>query len=299
MRNSRNRKKGKRRRSTSRKDESKSLSSYEIERKKKHKHKHRRNEHKRQRISKYSKHKQQKHHRKRKPKKIDLESRDISIADSDSQDLSDLRSRSESPIVPDSLYESSESQKTSESKAREKKIQHLVNRKALHRVSPLETLRHSKVYSVTHTEHLDMVKKNEIMKTKVHIQYPNNDIYRGEMRDGMRHGFGEFKDHARRRIYKGYFLNDYYHGKGKLKYPDGKVYEGEFKKGKRHGRGTCYYRVEGLKEIEPKKASKDPRRVSKAKPQSGVEVYKGYWRNGKKHGEGVYEWGNGRVYKGQ
>ena len=117
----------------------------------------------------------------------------------------------------------------------------------------------------------------------------------------MKHGLGEFKSYVKRRIYKGYFLNDYYHGEGKLKYPDGKVYEGEFKKGIRHGRGTCYYRVEAMTSLEPAGSKADPRKVAKREQlgSTGVEVYKGHWKKGKKHGEGVYEWGNGRVYRGQ
>lgn len=33
------------------------------------------------------------------------------------------------------------------------------------------------------------------MKTKVQIYYPNGDSYKGESRDGMKHGIGEFKCH--------------------------------------------------------------------------------------------------------
>jgi hypothetical protein len=120
----------------------------------------------------------------------------------------------------------------------------------MQKVSPLATLRASQVNSVIGEEHKDRNNLNQIAKSKVHIQYPNNDVYKGETRDNMKHGTGEFRDYNKRRIYKGEFLNDYYDGHGKLKYADGKVYEGKFKKGKRHGQGVCYYKVESVIEVE-------------------------------------------------
>ena len=61
----------------------------------------------------------------------------------------------------------------------------------------------------------------------------------------MKHGYGVFiwktAGKASQKKYKGHYLNDLFHGKGKLISPLGEKYNGEFKNGMKHGKGTIIW----------------------------------------------------------
>ena len=68
--------------------------------------------------------------------------------------------------------------------------------------------------------------------------------YKGEYKDGKRHGYGTYiwKDkELKGQKYVGYFKNDKIHGKGTLTSKDGHSFVGEFKNDKRHGLGTIHF----------------------------------------------------------
>ena len=110
------------------------------------------------------------------------------------------------------------------------------------------------------------------------------DVYKGEWKNGKRHGEGTFlykdgsqykgdwsldiKSGAGEQIYpdgtkyKGNWKNNKYHGMGEINYPDKQAYIGEFLNGKVEGQGTMNY--------------------------PGGEVYVGRFKNGIRHGKGTF-----------
>ncbi|KAF2974184.1 hypothetical protein EK904_013757 [Melospiza melodia maxima] len=70
--------------------------------------------------------------------------------------------------------------------------------------------------------------------TKGSFTYSNGEEYRGEWKEGRRHGIGQltFADGT---AYVGHFENGLFHGCGVLTFSDGSRYEGEFVQGKFNG----------------------------------------------------------------
>ncbi|XP_064451190.1 MORN repeat-containing protein 4 isoform X1 [Mirounga angustirostris] len=73
--------------------------------------------------------------------------------------------------------------------------------------------------------------------TKGSFTYSSGEEYRGEWKEGRRHGFGQlmFADGG---IYLGHFENGLFNGFGVLTFSDGSRYEGEFAQGKFNGVGV-------------------------------------------------------------
>jgi len=69
------------------------------------------------------------------------------------------------------------------------------------------------------------------------VEYPNGNVYCGEMRDGMRWGHGLMM-YQRGGNYEGFWKRDRKHGFGKRLYRNGDVYRGNFRKGTREGQGS-------------------------------------------------------------
>ena len=67
------------------------------------------------------------------------------------------------------------------------------------------------------------------------IYYPNNSIYKGEIKNLLKNGKGEYLTETE--TYNGDFKDDQKEGKGLLTYKDGTEYNGEFKKNKLNGKG--------------------------------------------------------------
>lgn len=73
--------------------------------------------------------------------------------------------------------------------------------------------------------------------TKGSFTYSSGEEYRGEWKEGRRHGFGQlmFADGG---AYLGHFENGLFNGFGVLTFSDGSRYEGEFAQGKFNGVGV-------------------------------------------------------------
>jgi len=85
------------------------------------------------------------------------------------------------------------------------------------------------------------------------VEYPNGNLYYGELDDGKPHGFGLML-YNNGGNYEGYWSNGKKQGEGTWLYKNGDVYRGEFKKGRRHGRGeycwngdTVFYKFQWRK----------------------------------------------------
>lgn len=85
------------------------------------------------------------------------------------------------------------------------------------------------------------IRMNDNCKTFV-VEYPNGNVYHGEMKNGMRHGEG-FMMYSRGGNYEGRWKNNRKHGEGIRNYKNGDVYRGNFRRGLRDGRGA--YRWSG------------------------------------------------------
>lgn len=97
-----------------------------------------------------------------------------------------------------------------------------------------------------------------------------NSKYRGQFRQGMRHGYGV--QIWATKTYDGEWFNNMVHGSGKLLWREtGACYTGHFRHGKYHGIG-CY--------------------------SDRGKKYVGCWRNGTKTGEGKQYWPDRRAYEG-
>lgn len=103
------------------------------------------------------------------------------------------------------------------------------------------------------------------------IKLQDGAIYKGQMRDGKRHGKGKqlWEDG---KIYEGYFKNDVMHGKGRMVHTDQDIYEGQWVDGKAHGNGK-YIKPDGW-------------------------VYEGEWVEDEVNGKGIEFWPDGSIYEG-
>lgn len=131
-------------------------------------------------------------------------------------------------------------------------------------------------------------------KNDVVVTYPNQTTYRGQFKDGKRHGRGvlidaqgtrhdaEWRDDKRQgkgtEIYVdgtkfvGSYVDDLRSGHGKMTWPEGSKYEGQFSRGKANGEGVLQ-RTDG-------------------------SVYKGHFSEDSMSGHGCMQWRDGVKYVG-
>jgi len=127
------------------------------------------------------------------------------------------------------------------------------------------------------------------------VTYPNNSTYRGQFRDGKRHGRGTLTDaqgtmhdaewkHDKRQgkgtevyldgtRFTGTYVDDMRAGHGKMTWPEGSQYQGQFDRGKANGEGVLQ-RTDG-------------------------SVYKGHFTEDSMSGQGCMQWKDGVKYVGQ
>ena len=89
----------------------------------------------------------------------------------------------------------------------------------------------------------------------------------------QRHGFGVQIDASDNSTYKGQWVDNRRHGKGKIDWTDGSWYEGDWRNDHQHGLGTFHH--------------------------SSGDEYIGSWSSGYKHGLGAYKFATGDLYIGE
>ena len=101
------------------------------------------------------------------------------------------------------------------------------------------------------------------------LYYKNNEYYKGDIKDGVRHGYGThyYKNGDK---YEGQWVNDQKHGKGSFFYNEtGEMYEGAFYQNKKEGVGIYYWK--------------------------NGDRYHGEWKENKRHGKGImYHFSGGK-----
>lgn len=123
----------------------------------------------------------------------------------------------------------------------------------------------------------------------------DGSTYEGEMRDGLREGFGKqvYKNGS---VYEGFWLNDKPHGVGRKIFENNHVYIGDWKNGLCEGEGTY---SDLNKQIIYTGGWRDGQ-----KNGHGSETYKdkssyiGDFVNSQKHGLGKFTWPDGSFYEG-
>lgn len=96
--------------------------------------------------------------------------------------------------------------------------------------------------------------------------YFSSEYYKGEIRNGYRHGCGKMFYHSGA-TYEGNFRLDQRHGHGLYTFQNGDTYDGDWADNQQHGTGTFIEAATG-------------------------NTYVGGWKNDKKFGEGVTHWKN-------
>jgi len=130
-----------------------------------------------------------------------------------------------------------------------------------------------------------MTELESIGDNKYRIQYPNGDVYEGEMKESSKNGQG-IMTYANGDTYDGNWVNGKKEGQGRLtSYSGRRVYTGSWSNDKKNGEGTMTSRV-----------GEDARVVE------DVTTYKGIWVDDKLPiGEIYYGEGDGKsdTYKGE
>ena len=120
------------------------------------------------------------------------------------------------------------------------------------------------------------------------------DIYVGEMRSGLKHGFGKMY-YSYRDMYEGYWKDDKKNGKGIYVWKSGNKFMGDFENGKIHGQGV---RVSVTGEYYKGKFQKGRRSGIGFMRFKCGDTYEGGWEDDEMHGQGVYVWKSGDRFEG-
>ncbi|CAK58029.1 unnamed protein product (macronuclear) [Paramecium tetraurelia] len=135
---------------------------------------------------------------------------------------------------------------------------------------------------------------NELQGEGVYVN--SNESYRGQWRDNMFHGQGEFRYYDGR-IYTGQWKQGLQHGIGKEIYKDKSVYEGKFQNGMKCGLGI--FQLSDGSVYQGEFENDLFHGYGSFTWPDKLKVFEGYWRNGLKNGNGTMKWGDGRIYSGQ
>jgi len=125
--------------------------------------------------------------------------------------------------------------------------------------------------------------------------WSNQDVYKGEWKNGNLNGFGEYH-FAMGGVYKGNWKDGLMHGKGECCYKDNSTYKGEWNLGKKEGYGE-FYSFNGECYVGNWKNGHPDGKGGYF--YSDGSRYVGEWREGKKHGYGTYFFSNGKIFSGE
>ena len=110
------------------------------------------------------------------------------------------------------------------------------------------------------------------------VNFPDGSKYVGELKNGLRDGYGTYSHFLDGKQYAEYFgewKNDKAHGHGTYTFHNGASYVGEWKNNMKHGHGTYIFA-----------------------PDSKQKSYVGEWKNDKYNGYGTLSFSDGRVLEG-
>ncbi|MBE6635935.1 MAG: hypothetical protein E7617_07055 [Ruminococcaceae bacterium] len=120
------------------------------------------------------------------------------------------------------------------------------------------------------------------------------DVYEGQLRDGLKHGWGKFTL-SDGEIYEGNYADDKPHGRGKMFWKDGNIYEGDFVHGIATGKGRINFADGDYYEGDIVDSAMEGK--GRLVGADGT-LYEGDFVAGAFHGKGKYTYENGDVYEG-
>lgn len=161
--------------------------------------------------------------------------------------------------------------------------------------------------------------------TEDEIVFFSGNEYKGEIKEGIIHGYGTYKWSEIGAEYTGTFNWGTLTGTGQITWKDGStyvgtvvngirsgrgkyvattprkfVYEGEWSNGLFHGEGVCWYGDEGCQNKYVGQFSNGLREGYGVMNYPGGNVYEGEWHLGKRHGKGKFLWkDSGSYYVGE
>lgn len=176
------------------------------------------------------------------------------------------------------------------------------------------------------TKYKGEFRENEITG-KGQYTWADGSTYEGEVLNGLRHGFGVYKNEKEGAIYKGKWENGMRHGQGELRYHNGSYYVGNWERGMKWGSGKMVYAsgnyYEGNWENNKRNGHGEMHWESSHEKYSGNWLdnfqsgfgthiwfdqaadnkllrnrYVGYWLKGLRHGKGTFYYSNGSKYEG-
>lgn len=171
--------------------------------------------------------------------------------------------------------------------------EHRGNKRTLNAIYPLN----SSTSSDSLSEFIPVKKTNpaEPPSSLEQKSLADSSFYKGELKDGKRHGYGTYK-YANGDLYEGEWEDNKWHGSGTYKFANGEVYQGEFKDGKRHGNGT-YKSADGTTYVGGYKAGARHGNGI-LKNRSGHIIHNGEWKKDNPHRKRSCSYSDGIVYEG-
>jgi len=132
-----------------------------------------------------------------------------------------------------------------------------------------------------------------------HIEYPNGDVYDGDLVDefSVRHGVGVIRYATDGSTYQGEWVNDLRHGQGTATSSDGSRYVGSFVDNVRAGHGTLFF-PDGRVQYDGNWVSDVFQGLGTQTTDRG-DVYEGKFDNGLRNGSGVLKEVSGAIYTGE
>ncbi|KAG2392479.1 hypothetical protein C9374_012731 [Naegleria lovaniensis] len=158
------------------------------------------------------------------------------------------------------------------------------------------------------------------------ITWDDGSIYEGEVKNGLRDGYGTYTSGDLLSKYEGYWKQGQRHGKGIMYYSADEKYEGNFTHNKRHGYGVMHYKSGNYYEGEWKENKRcgygvmhwttDPLEIYEGEwlndlPQGNgkhtylqasgkkCNYYEGTFIEGKREGQGTFHYADGSSYTGE
>ncbi|EFC49811.1 COG4642 domain-containing protein [Naegleria gruberi] len=136
----------------------------------------------------------------------------------------------------------------------------------------------------------------------VFISGDHKSKYEGEWKEGKRHGKG-FMTYSAHETFEGTFSENKRNGTGLMHYKSGNYYEGEWKNNKREGQGTMHWVVDPLEVYEGQWINDLPDGIGKHTylQASGKKCnyYEGSFSEGKREGQGTFYYADGSYYSGE
>lgn len=123
------------------------------------------------------------------------------------------------------------------------------------------------------------------------LSYTNGDKFEGEIKNGIREGFGTYYYHNGDK-YEGMWLKGKKHGMGTLYYKEGNLFVGQWKNSEKEGNGTLYLK-NGEKYYGEFKSGKRSGKGILTSPDNNKFI--GYFKDNKKHGVGIIHYNKGKI----